>query len=58
MNNLPYPLIKISGFVEEGCERQAYWTEGAWRDCVNMGILADEWRALQEKPTKNDAAAG
>ncbi len=36
-----------SGFVVEGTAREAIWRDGRFWDEHEMGILADEWRALR-----------
>jgi RimJ/RimL family protein N-acetyltransferase len=36
------------GFREEGRLREAIWRDGRYWDEVQMGILADEWRANRE----------
>ena len=32
------------GFVREGCERDAVWSEGRWVSFLHMGLLDSEWR--------------
>lgn len=41
-------LYKKVGFVEEGRIRKSQWIDGAWHDCILMGILQDEWAARQQ----------
>ncbi|KDR72551.1 hypothetical protein GALMADRAFT_73814 [Galerina marginata CBS 339.88] len=36
------------GFVEEGRQRKANWVNGAWRDIIFMGILAEDWAELKK----------
>ncbi|KII87933.1 hypothetical protein PLICRDRAFT_176686 [Plicaturopsis crispa FD-325 SS-3] len=43
------------GFVLEGTNRKALFREGKFWDTINMGILEEDWFALQEK---KKAAAG
>ncbi|KAL8281525.1 hypothetical protein RQP46_006209 [Phenoliferia psychrophenolica] len=40
-------LYQKLGFVEEGISRKALWQEGAFRDDVSLGLLAEDWKALQ-----------
>lgn len=35
-----------AGFIREGLARQTVWRDGRWHDCVLMGLLQEEWRAL------------
>lgn len=37
-----------SGFKYEGAERDAVYREDQYHDCLLMGVLQSEWRALQE----------
>ncbi|ESK94978.1 gnat family [Moniliophthora roreri MCA 2997] len=37
------------GFLEEGTKRKASWIMGRWEDQVFMGILDNEWEALELK---------
>lgn len=32
------------GFVSEGVSRQAYYCEGQYADCVQLGLLKNEWK--------------
>ena len=36
------------GFREEGVMRQAIWSDGAFRDEVVMGLLKEDWDAMEE----------
>jgi RimJ/RimL family protein N-acetyltransferase len=40
------------GFVEEGRQRQAHYTEGRYHDVILMSILRAEWDPLRESPQK------
>jgi RimJ/RimL family protein N-acetyltransferase len=44
-NNPALALYRKLGFVEEGRERQAIFRSGRFHDLINMGLLAEEWRA-------------
>lgn len=37
-------VYKRLGFVLEGCERDAVWSEGRWVSFLHMGLLDHEWR--------------
>lgn len=37
-------IYKHIGFISEGCERQALWSNGKWVDFLHMGLLAHEWQ--------------
>ncbi|MGC8874793.1 MAG: GNAT family N-acetyltransferase [Chloroflexia bacterium] len=43
------------GFVEEGRQRQAHYTEGRYHDVILMSILRAEWDALQADPCARSA---
>ncbi len=43
-NSRALSVYKRLGFVVEGCEREAVWTEGRWLNFLHMGLLAQEWR--------------
>jgi RimJ/RimL family protein N-acetyltransferase len=47
-----------SGFVIEGTAREAIWRDGRFWDEHEMGILADEWRALRRARGLELGAAG
>ena len=32
-----------AGFSREGVSRQAYFCQGQYEDCINMGLLRSEW---------------
>jgi RimJ/RimL family protein N-acetyltransferase len=36
---------RACGFIEEGCQRQHAWGNGAYLDLLHMGILRNEWEA-------------
>jgi RimJ/RimL family protein N-acetyltransferase len=36
-------LAERLGMTQEGVRRQAVWTDGAYHDIVEYGLLADEW---------------
>lgn len=38
------------GFVEEGRLRRHVWSQGAYIDLVEMGVLRDEWHATHDLP--------
>jgi len=38
---------EYSGFVQEGRLREHLWKSGKWIDLIQMGILKEEWEALQ-----------
>jgi RimJ/RimL family protein N-acetyltransferase len=40
-------LYERLGFTCEGRERESLWHEGRWWDCVEYGMLEDEWWPLQ-----------
>jgi RimJ/RimL family protein N-acetyltransferase len=40
-----------SGFVVEGVQRRAHYSEGKYQDVLLMSILRDEWFALNRKRT-------
>lgn len=42
----------FSGFVEEARVRKASWVNGRWEDILRMGMLEEDWNALQaaERP--------
>jgi RimJ/RimL family protein N-acetyltransferase len=42
------------GFVEEGRLRESRWIQGRWVDRIQMGILAQEWRAINEPGTPSE----
>ena len=37
-------LAERLGMTEEGVRRQAVWTDGAYHDIVEYGLLAGEWK--------------
>ena len=37
-------LAERLGMTQEGVRRQAVWTDGAYHDIVEYGLLADEWK--------------
>lgn len=37
-----------SGFTREGISRQAYYCQGQYEDCMQLGLLRDEWEALHK----------
>jgi len=39
---------RACGFVEEGRFRQHVWSDGAYDDVVQMGVLREEWEASAE----------
>lgn len=41
--------LKKSGYQEEGVRRQHRFQQGKWIDDIQLGILASEWRALQDR---------
>jgi RimJ/RimL family protein N-acetyltransferase len=41
-------LYRKLGFAEEGRERQAIFRNGKFYDLINMGLLAQEWRARKK----------
>ena len=47
-----------AGFHEEGRLREAIWRDGRFWDEVQMGILADEWRARREVAGAGGVTAG
>jgi len=51
---------EYSGFVEEGRLREHLWKGGRWADFIHMGILKEEWEALQSlsKVESKPAVAG
>ncbi|MCD4708299.1 MAG: GNAT family N-acetyltransferase [Candidatus Sabulitectum sp.] len=44
--------FKACGFVEEGRPRKVCWIDGDYTDLVNMGIMREEWEAIQRDKTK------
>ena len=40
-----------SGFVVEGIQRHAHYSEGRYRDVLLMSILRDDWQAQERKRT-------
>ena len=42
-----------SGFVHEGLQRDVLKYKDEWWSLIEMGILEDEWRALQPYPAAN-----
>ena len=45
-----HPMLATAarcGFIVEGTARQAAWVDGAFVDEVVLGVLFDEWRAVQ-----------
>lgn len=42
-----------AGFRREGYLRQHYFKNGVYRDCVLLGILADEWREKRAAVRRN-----
>ena len=41
--------FKACGFVEEGRPRKVIWIDGDYVDQVNMGIMREEWNAIQQE---------
>jgi RimJ/RimL family protein N-acetyltransferase len=37
-------LAEKLGMTQEGVRREAVWTDGAYHDIVEYGLLAREWR--------------
>lgn len=37
-------ILKKLGFQEEGMERKAYWRFNRWNDCINFGLLVEEFK--------------
>jgi len=37
-------LYKKLGFIEEARFRDHLWHDGRWWECIEMGMLEDEWR--------------
>ncbi|OCH85638.1 hypothetical protein OBBRIDRAFT_797967 [Obba rivulosa] len=37
------------GFVTEGRKRKANWIDGKWYDEISLGILEEEWSAMQAR---------
>ncbi|KAK3196063.1 hypothetical protein K4F52_000931 [Lecanicillium sp. MT-2017a] len=50
-NEHAFQLYKSLGFKEEGRARHAYYFDRKWYDAISMGLLEDEWEAMQEKDT-------
>jgi RimJ/RimL family protein N-acetyltransferase len=44
-NDRALALYRKLGFAVEGRERQAIFRNGQFHDLINMGLLAEEWRA-------------
>ncbi|KAK4541135.1 hypothetical protein LTR36_008209 [Oleoguttula mirabilis] len=42
-------LYEKLGFQKEGVSRESVWFEGRWWDGVQFGMLAREWREMQEQ---------
>ncbi|MEO8953601.1 MAG: GNAT family protein [Ktedonobacteraceae bacterium] len=42
-NTRAISVYKRLGYVVEGCERDATWSEGRWVNFLHMGLLASEW---------------
>lgn len=54
-------LYQKLGFVVEGTDREAYWYDGGYRDCVWMGMLDREWAERyggREVAGKDEVVAG
>jgi len=47
-NERAMTVYKKYGFVEEGRQRKVNWVNGAWRDIILMGILAEDWTELRK----------
>ncbi|KAJ3744993.1 acyl-CoA N-acyltransferase [Lentinula detonsa] len=45
-NDRAVNLYKKVGFVEEGRKRKVNWIDGQWEDMFYMGILKEEWKAV------------
>lgn len=43
-NEASQRVLEKVGFDREGVAREEAYVEGAWRDCVNYGLLESEWR--------------
>lgn len=48
-----YRCYQSCGFREEGRQRQKFFHKGIYRDKIQMGILKEEFVALQEKNEEN-----
>jgi len=42
-NTRAIAVYKRLGYIVEGCERDATWSEGHWVNFLHMGLLAHEW---------------
>lgn len=42
-------LYEKLGFKHEGRERECFWHEGRWWDCVTLAMLEGEWRDLAKQ---------
>ncbi|PPQ92931.1 hypothetical protein CVT25_000128 [Psilocybe cyanescens] len=47
-NDRAVAVYKKSGFIEEGRQRKALWINGGWKDIIEMGILVEEWKEMQD----------
>lgn len=43
-----------AGFNREGVSRQAYYCEGRYEDCVQLGLLRDEWEQKITEQVRSD----
>ncbi|PPQ94702.1 hypothetical protein CVT25_009557 [Psilocybe cyanescens] len=50
-NDRAVALYKKTGFIEEGRQRKALWINGGWKDIIEMGILVEEWKEMQDSKT-------
>ncbi|KAE9404065.1 acyl-CoA N-acyltransferase [Gymnopus androsaceus JB14] len=42
-------LYKKVGFVEEGVQRKAGWSDGKWQDVIWMAMLDEDWAASRKE---------
>ncbi|KAH9485804.1 Spermidine N(1)-acetyltransferase [Psilocybe cubensis] len=45
-NDRAIAVYKKQGFIEEGRQRKAIWSNGGWIDNIQMGMLVDDWKEL------------
>ncbi|KAJ3517519.1 hypothetical protein NLJ89_g461 [Agrocybe chaxingu] len=47
-NDRAIAVYQKCGFMLEGNQRKAHWSDGRWKDIIQMGILVDDWLAAQK----------
>ncbi|KAF9561405.1 acyl-CoA N-acyltransferase [Agrocybe pediades] len=55
-NERAIAVYKQVGFIQEGVMRKTRWSNGRWIDEIQMGILVDDWRKLQEESVHEESS--